>query len=118
MSLLGSQVTLIALPLTAILTLHASADQMGLLRVALTAPFPLFADSASFVLLAAILRTIRDPEPQPAPAEQPSLLREIREGLVALLGHPMLRSITITTTLVNLTISLLTPILILYLVQT
>jgi predicted MFS family arabinose efflux permease len=230
MSLLGSQVTLIALPLTAILTLHASADQMGVLRVALTAPFPLFgllagawvdrrsrlstltgssvaqaallasipllalshglrmeflygiafvigiltvlfdvayqaflpslvhseslvdanskletsrsmtqvvgpslggvvvqlvtapvaifADAASFVFLAVVLRSIRDPEPEAVPVEQPSLVREIREGLVALLGHPVLRSITITTTLVNLTISLLTPILILYLVQT
>jgi len=37
-SLLGSQVTLLALPLTAILTLHANAAQMGYLTAAETAP--------------------------------------------------------------------------------
>jgi len=41
-SLLGSQVTLVALPLTGILTLHAGPTQMGALRVASTLPFLLF----------------------------------------------------------------------------
>jgi predicted MFS family arabinose efflux permease len=41
-SLLGSQVTLVALPLTAVLTLHAGPTQMGALRVASTLPFLLF----------------------------------------------------------------------------
>ena len=38
----GSQVTVIALPLTAALTLHASAAQMGFLAASGTAPFLLF----------------------------------------------------------------------------
>lgn len=38
----GSQVTLLALPLTAVLELDASAGQMGLLRAAQTSPFLLF----------------------------------------------------------------------------
>ncbi len=38
-SLLGSQVTLLALPLTAILTLHADAAQMGYLTAVQTVPF-------------------------------------------------------------------------------
>src|SRR6266568_2126066 len=38
-SVAGSQVTLVALPLTAVLTLHASPSQMGLLRVASSVPF-------------------------------------------------------------------------------
>ena len=38
-SLVGSQVTLLALPLTAVLVLHASASQLGLLYAAQTAPF-------------------------------------------------------------------------------
>lgn len=38
-SLLGSQVTLLALPLTAVLTLHADAAQMGYLTAAETLPF-------------------------------------------------------------------------------
>ncbi|HSR23691.1 MAG TPA: MFS transporter, partial [Candidatus Eisenbacteria bacterium] len=230
MSLLGSQVTLVALPLTAVLTLHAGAGQMGLLRMASSVPFLLFgllagawvdrrsrlsvltftslgqaallaliptlalshglrievlyaiafligiltvlfdvayqaflpslvhleslvdanskletsrsmaqvigpslggvlvqlvtaplailADAGSFVVLAAMLRSIRDPESRPDPVERPSLLREVREGLGALLGQPVLRAIAISTTLVNLTISILTPILLLYLART
>ena len=38
-SLVGSEVTLLALPLAAALTLHASAFQMGLLAAAGQAPF-------------------------------------------------------------------------------
>lgn len=41
-SLVGSQFTLLALPLTAVLTLHASPAQMGLLGAALSAPGLLF----------------------------------------------------------------------------
>src|SRR5215472_7217077 len=41
-SLLGSQITLLALPLAAVLTLHASALQMGVLRAASTLPALLF----------------------------------------------------------------------------
>src|SRR5215467_14113937 len=41
-SLLGSQVTLVALPLTGVLTLHAGPTQMSALRVASTIPFLLF----------------------------------------------------------------------------
>jgi MFS family permease len=41
-SLVGSQVTLVALPLTAVLTLHAGPTQMSALRVATTLPFLLF----------------------------------------------------------------------------
>ena len=41
-SLLGSQVTLVALPLTGVLTLHAGPTQMSALRVASTLPFLLF----------------------------------------------------------------------------
>lgn len=41
-SLLGSQVTLLALPLTAVLLLHASAAQMGLLRAVTSVPALLF----------------------------------------------------------------------------
>src|SRR5581483_4775969 len=37
-SLLGSQVTLLALPLAAVLTLHATSLQMGILRAASSLP--------------------------------------------------------------------------------
>lgn len=42
MSLLGSQVSLLALPLVAVVTLRASAAQMGILRALGVAPFLLF----------------------------------------------------------------------------
>jgi MFS family permease len=41
-SLLGSQVTLVALPLTGVLTLHAGPAQMAALRVSTTLPFLVF----------------------------------------------------------------------------
>lgn len=90
----------------------------GVLVQLVTAPLAILADAGSFVVLAAMLRSIRDPESRPDPVERPSLLREVREGLRALLGQPVLRAITISTTLVNLTISILTPILLLYLART
>ncbi len=42
-SVFGSQITTLALPLTAALTLHATPLEMGLLAAALTLPIPLFA---------------------------------------------------------------------------
>jgi len=90
----------------------------GIMVQLVTAPIAILADAISFVCLAAVLRSIRDLEPPRARAEPDSLLREVREGMAALLGHPVLRSITVTTTLVNLTIALVTPILILYMVRT
>jgi len=90
----------------------------GLIVQAVTAPIAILADAVSFVCLALFLRSIPDPEPRHAGGERGSLLREVREGMAALLGHPVLRAITITTTLVNLTIALVTPILILYMVRT
>ncbi|HLX48817.1 MAG TPA: MFS transporter [Streptosporangiaceae bacterium] len=41
-SLIGTQVTVVALPLTAVLLLHATAGQMGLLGALARAPFALF----------------------------------------------------------------------------
>lgn len=41
-SLFGTQVTLLALPLTAVLTLHATATELGLIRFAEAAPYVLF----------------------------------------------------------------------------
>jgi predicted MFS family arabinose efflux permease len=90
----------------------------GVLVQLVTAPLAILADALSFVLLAAVLRTIRDPETPPVAAERTSLVREVAEGLRALLGQPVLRAIAISTTLVNLTISIMAPILLLYLART
>lgn len=89
----------------------------GALVQLVTAPLAILTDAASFILLALVLRSIRDPDSRPQAAARHSLPREVREGLAALLGQPVLRAITISTTLVNLMISILTPLLLLYLAR-
>src|SRR5438094_9823943 len=49
-SLFGSQVTRLALPLSAVLTLHACAAQMGLLGAALLTPYLVFGLFAGVVV--------------------------------------------------------------------
>jgi predicted MFS family arabinose efflux permease len=90
----------------------------GLLVQALTAPFAILADVASFLFAALTLRTIPDPETAPNPAERAPILQEVWEGLGALLGHPVLRAIATATTLSNLAIYIASPVLFLYMVQT
>lgn len=89
----------------------------GALVQLVTAPVAILADAVSFVLLAVMLRSIRDPQSRPEASAGHSLLGEVREGLAALLGQPVLRAITISTTLVNLMISIMTPLLLLYLAR-
>jgi predicted MFS family arabinose efflux permease len=89
----------------------------GLLVQVVTAPMAILADVASFLFAAATLRTIPDPEQAPAAAGRGSLLHEAREGLGALLGHPMLRAVSTATTLNNLTVAIATPVLFLFMVQ-
>jgi len=90
----------------------------GLLVELLSAPFAILVDTASFLFSAAMMRSIRDPEPARRPGPAASLLREVWEGLAALLGHPVLAAIAAATTIVNLAVSLGTPIIFLYLVHT
>ena len=64
----------------------------GILVAALTAPFAVAADAISFVVSALLLRRIRTVEPQPERTEQPSLRRELLEGLRYLFGDPRWRA--------------------------
>lgn len=89
----------------------------GLLVQALTGPIAILADVASFLFAAATLRTIPDPEAPPVAGPRASLLHEVREGLGALLGHPVLRAIATATTLSNLTVAFATPVLFLFMIQ-
>jgi predicted MFS family arabinose efflux permease len=90
----------------------------GLAVQLVSAPIAILVDAASFLFCAAVLRTIRDPQSGPRPTSRTSLVREAWDGLAALMRNPLLRAITITTTVVNLVISLGTPITVLYLVRT
>ena len=100
------------------LTLVVGPSAGGILVQLLTAPLAILADVASFLFAAAMLSTIPDPVRAGPPVERHSLLREVWEGLGALLGHPVLRASATATTLVNLTVAMSTPVLFLYMVRT
>ncbi len=74
----------------------------GLLIQALSAPFAVLIDAASFVWSAAWVTTIRFREPRPERTQDRHLRREIREGLRFVTGNPMLRAIAICTGSSNL----------------
>ena len=71
----------------------------GLLVQLFTVPFAVLVDAASFLVSAALLRSIRQPEPSVArPADgSPSVLRSIADGLHVLLGQPVLRAIIVAS---------------------
>jgi predicted MFS family arabinose efflux permease len=89
----------------------------GLLVQLLSAPVAILVDTASFLFAAGMLRSIRDPGAPPRPAGRRSLLSDVREGMAALLGQPVLRAITIATTLSNVSVSVIVPVLFLFLVR-
>jgi MFS family permease len=70
----------------------------GVLVQLLTAPVAVLADAVSFLLSAALLRSIRRPEPPPGRADaRPPMGRSIADGMRKLLGHPLLRAIIVAS---------------------
>jgi MFS family permease len=66
----------------------------GFLVNLLTAPIAIAIDAASFLVSAALLGTIRRPEPPPPPvADREPVLDEIREGLRLVRADPVLRGL-------------------------
>lgn len=74
----------------------------GLLVQALTAPFALLADVASYLWSALWLGTIRRREPAPEPVAHIPLRSQIREGVAFVVKHPLLRPIAGCTATSNL----------------
>lgn len=74
----------------------------GLLVQALTAPYAIAVDAASFVLSTLYIVRIGQPEPGPQRPPQRHLGREIAGGLRFVLRHPILRMIAGTTGTANL----------------
>lgn len=68
----------------------------GVLVSILTAPIAIVVDVISFLLATLSFAWIRRQEPEPARRPR-ALVRELREGFVGLLGHPVLRPYVITT---------------------
>jgi MFS family permease len=90
----------------------------GALVQLVTAPIAILADALSFVVSVCTLAAIGAREPAPVVPDQPRhALREIGEGLRAVLRHPMLRALAADSGIFNLFDSLLTALYALYLTR-
>jgi MFS family permease len=70
----------------------------GALVQLLSAPVAVLADAMSFLISAALLRSIRRPEPPPVRSDAGlPMRRSIAEGMRKLLGHPLLRAIIVAS---------------------
>ncbi|KAB1932031.1 MFS transporter [Micromonospora sp. ALFpr18c] len=85
----------------------------GGLVQALSAPVAIVADAVSFLGSALLLGRIPVTEPPPPPS-QPSTLRLVREGLVLVLRHPVLRAALGCTSTVNFFTFITAALLVLY----
>jgi MFS family permease len=87
----------------------------GFLVQAFTAPMPVVVDAVSFVASALGVSSVRRPESKPTPRARPDMRAEIQEGMALLLGHPVLRALVTTASILVLVVSAQTAIFILYL---
>jgi MFS family permease len=70
----------------------------GALVQLLSAPVAVLADAVSFLISAALLRSIRRPEPPPVRSDAGlPMRRSIADGMRKLLGHPLLRAIIVAS---------------------
>jgi MFS family permease len=74
----------------------------GALIQALTAPYAILVDAASFLWSATWLSTIRTRQPRPIRQPDRHLGREIKEGITFVVREPMLGAITVCTSSSNL----------------
>ena len=74
----------------------------GVLVQALTAPYAILVDAATYLWSAVWVGSIRSREPRPERAPDRHLGREMKEGLAFVLGNRLLRAITACTATANL----------------
>lgn len=92
----------------------------GLLVGLITAPFALIVDSLSFLVSAVLMWRARASEPEieaVAPADRPSLRTSIMEGLAAVFGSPILRSLLTQSATFNLFQNALLTVFLVYAVR-
>ncbi|MFC4908261.1 MFS transporter [Actinomadura gamaensis] len=96
----------------------AGPGAAGVLVGAIGAAATVTVDSASFLLSGLLCRTIRRPEPEPAPgARDRSLRRDIGEGLGFVIRHPILSRVGVCAGVTNLASSMVTVLIPLYMVR-
>jgi MFS family permease len=84
----------------------------------LTAPVAILFDALSYLWSAALLASIKRPEPPLVTGEHaPDLWRETGEGLRFVFGHPVLRPMTLCLASLGFFLSLFAPLYILFLVR-
>ena len=86
----------------------------GVLVQVFTAPMPVVVDALSFLASVTGLSLIRRPEPPVTPRPR-HMGAEIREGMAALLGQPILRTLVVCASIIILLFSAQTAIFLLYL---
>jgi predicted MFS family arabinose efflux permease len=85
---------------TASVSEFAGFSVSGWLVQIFSGPIAMLVDAISFVVSAIFLRSIGTPEPPPPPADdRVSALREAADGMRAVAGHPLLRSLAVATPL-------------------
>jgi len=89
----------------------------GVLVAAITAPYAILLDAVSFVWSAALVFRIRRPETVPEPTAQPSMRRELMEGLRYLLDHWFQRPVAIAVAISNFFTTLGFSIILVYAVR-
>jgi MFS family permease len=104
------------------LTASASVAEFGAFGIGgwlvqwLTAPYALLVDAASFVWSAALVWSIRRPEPPPAlDEERRHILREIKEGVRFVFGNPVLRALGTSTAIFALSGRMFSAVFLFYL---
>lgn len=104
--------------LTGAVASSAGPGLAGLLIQIITAPLALLVDAASFLASAVLRAAMRTDEAPPVPrGERGSVRTEIAEGVRAVFGDPILRAMTISSTIGHLALTVQGTVLVLYLTR-